>query len=121
MLALSACGSDAEPAESTEPAGMANPASEFCAEQGGEIEIVEEADGEVGYCNLPDGTRIEEWEYFRSESASASAGIANPASEFCAEQGGEVEIVDEADGEVGYCNLPDGTRIEEWEYFRSES
>lgn len=43
---------------------------------------------------------------------------ANPASEFCVEQGGEVDIVDEADGQVGYCVLPDGSRVEEWEYFR---
>ncbi len=40
---------------------------------------------------------------------------------FCVEQGGTVEIVDEADGQVGYCNLPDGTRVEEFELFRSEN
>jgi apolipoprotein N-acyltransferase len=45
--------------------------------------------------------------------------IANPASEFCEQQGGTLEIVDEAGGQVGYCTLPDGTRIEEWEYYRS--
>ena len=46
-------------------------------------------------------------------------GIANPASTFCIEQGGQLELVDEADGQVGYCNLPDGRRIEEWEFYRS--
>jgi len=46
-------------------------------------------------------------------------GIANPASEYCEEQGGAVEIVDESDGQVGYCVLPDGRRIEEWLFFRS--
>ena len=46
-------------------------------------------------------------------------GIANPASAYCAEQGGETEIVDEGDGEVGYCNLPDGSRVDEWEFYRS--
>lgn len=45
--------------------------------------------------------------------------VANPASEFCIAQGGELEIVDEAGGQVGYCNLPDGTRVEEWEFFQS--
>jgi hypothetical protein len=45
--------------------------------------------------------------------------IANPASVFCEEQGGTLEIVDEAGGQVGYCNLPDGTRVEEWAYYRS--
>ncbi|MFZ0015068.1 MAG: DUF333 domain-containing protein [Acidimicrobiia bacterium] len=42
------------------------PASVFCVDQGGEVEIVEEDDGAVGYCNLPDGTRVDEWEYYRA-------------------------------------------------------
>lgn len=46
---------------------------------------------------------------------------ANPASEFCVSQGGEVDIVDEEDGQVGICVLPDGTRIDEWEFFRENS
>ncbi len=48
-------------------------------------------------------------------------GLANPASVYCIEQGGEVDIVDEADGQVGYCELPDGRRIEEWELYRSQT
>jgi len=115
-VAFTACGDDAD-----EQPGIANPASEYCVEQGGEVEIVDEAGGEVGYCNLPDGTRIEEWEFFRSSTGTGTVGIANPASEYCVEQGGEVDIVDEAGGQVGYCNLPDGTRIEEWEFFRSST
>jgi putative hemolysin len=47
--------------------------------------------------------------------------LANPASVFCVEQGGVVEIVDEDGGQVGYCILPDGTRVEEWQYFREYS
>lgn len=49
------------------------------------------------------------------------AGLPNPASAYCVEQGGDVDIVDEAGGQVGYCELPDGRRIEEWEFFRSQS
>jgi putative hemolysin len=69
---LAACGSDAEPSDTTSEVGLANPASVFCVEQGGTVEIVDEADGQVGYCNLPDGSRIEEWEYFRSQDPSAN-------------------------------------------------
>ncbi len=54
-----------------------------------------------------------------SSSAGNPPGLANPASVSCVEQGGEVDIVDEPDGQVGYCNLPDGTRVEEWELYRS--
>jgi putative hemolysin len=45
--------------------------------------------------------------------------LVNPASVYCVEQGGRVDIADEAGGQVGYCELPDGRRIEEWEYYRS--
>ena len=78
---LSACGSDdnespltttpvsempGDAPATTDGVGLANPASVFCVEQGGTLEIVDEADGQVGYCNLPDGQRIEEWEYYRA-------------------------------------------------------
>ncbi|MEN9802324.1 MAG: hypothetical protein RLZ37_1449 [Actinomycetota bacterium] len=74
MPFAAACGSDDSPS-TTEPTSdsgdstqIANPASEFCVEQGGTLEIVDEADGQVGYCTLPDGTRVEEWEYYRSQN-----------------------------------------------------
>ncbi len=76
-LLVAACGSDDDPADTTTPSsdtgsGIANPASEFCVEQGGTVEIVTETAGEVGYCNLPDGTRVEEWAYFRAEHPDAT-------------------------------------------------
>jgi len=77
MLPLAACGSDDSPATTT-PATtptsgsvqIANPASEFCIAQGGTLEIVDESGGQVGYCTLSDGTRVEEWEYFRSQTGN---------------------------------------------------
>ena len=45
--------------------------------------------------------------------------IANPASVYCVQQGGRVEIVDTDKGQIGICVLPDGRRIEEWEFFRA--
>jgi putative hemolysin len=45
---------------------MANPASVHCVKAGGRVEIRKEAAGEVGYCHLPDGRVIEEWQFFRS-------------------------------------------------------
>ncbi len=50
--------------------------------------------------------------------AAGEAMIANPASVFCVESGGTSVIETEADGERGYCILPDGTKVDEWEYFR---
>ena len=48
------------------------------------------------------------------------SGIANPASTYCVEQGGKLEIMDSAEGQHGVCILPDGTECEEWKYFRKE-
>lgn len=45
--------------------------------------------------------------------------IANPASVYCVEQGGRLEIERAEAGEIGICVLPDGRRIEEWEFFRA--
>ena len=74
LAALVACGDDEpRPADTTTPTGIPNPASEFCVEQGGTVEIVDEEGGQVGYCNLPDGSRVEEWEYMRSQT-EASGG-----------------------------------------------
>lgn len=44
--------------------------------------------------------------------------IANPASVFCEQQGGSITLVNDENGSIGYCNLPDGSVIEEWEYYR---
>ncbi len=52
--------------------------------------------------------------------AEPEAEIANPASEHCADQGGKLEIRDEAEGQVGYCLFPDGSECEEWAFFRGE-
>ncbi|WP_311399758.1 DUF333 domain-containing protein [Lautropia mirabilis] len=46
--------------------GMANPASEYCIQQGGQLEIRKTPEGEVGYCHLPDGQVVEEWALFRA-------------------------------------------------------
>lgn len=46
--------------------------------------------------------------------------LANPASVFCEENGGTLEIRDEAEGQVGYCVFPDGSECEEWAYYRGE-
>jgi putative hemolysin len=45
------------------------------------------------------------------------AGLANPASVYCEEQGGTVRMEEGPEGTVGICVFPDGTEVEEWEYW----
>ncbi|WMS44253.1 DUF333 domain-containing protein [Acuticoccus sp. MNP-M23] len=66
FVPLTAFAADGEPAK---PAtNLANPASQFCVTHGGTLEIRTEANGEVGYCHLPDGRVVEEWTYLREEA-----------------------------------------------------
>ena len=82
VASLVACGGDDAPATTTAPittdapggAQIGNPASQYCVDQGGTLEMVDETAGQVGYCNLPDGTRVEEWEYFRASQSPTTTG-----------------------------------------------
>lgn len=67
LLPLAACSSVQHKDDSKLKVGMANPASEFCIQQKGKLDIKNEANGQVGYCTLPNGQVIEEWEFFRSQ------------------------------------------------------
>jgi len=46
---------------------LANPASVYCEEQGGTLEMREEEGGTAGYCIFKDGSECEEWAYFNEE------------------------------------------------------
>jgi putative hemolysin len=48
------------------------------------------------------------------------AGIANPASVYCEEQGGTVERIDEDGAEHGVCVFDDGSECDEWAFYRGE-
>lgn len=47
-------------------------------------------------------------------------GLANPASVYCLEQGGQVRLENWPGGQVGICVLPSGEEIEEWALYRRD-
>jgi putative hemolysin len=62
-----------------------------------------------------------EEEDFIFEETDEDIQLANPASEYCIEEGGTIEIRTAEDGsQTGYCIFPDGTECEEWAFFRGE-
>jgi len=72
VLVLAACGGKATATPTTLQSplspGIANPASQFCEEQGYKVEIRTAADGgQTGYCIFDDGTECEEWAFRRGE------------------------------------------------------
>jgi len=139
LLVLSAC-STRTPQPPTPTAtvtqdtiNISNPASVYCEEQGGKLEIRTAEDGsQYGVCMFEDDTECEEWAYYRDECkpgdmdvapapTATPAGIANPASTYCVEQGGSSEIRTAEDGsQSGVCVFPDGSECDEWAFFREE-
>ena len=62
------------------PAGIPNPASVYCTEQGNTHEIRTAADGsQSGICVFPDGSTCDEWAYFRGECGPVAQQSQTPA------------------------------------------
>ncbi len=64
LTLLAGCSTQPTPEK---PLGMANPASVYCVEQGGKLELRDEPAGVTGYCHLPDGRVVEEWTLYHAE------------------------------------------------------
>lgn len=108
-------------------ADLANPASVYCIENDGTLELrTDEAGGQVGYCLFEDGSECEEWAFFRGDcqpgdSLRPQGTMANPASVYCEENDGILEIRTlETGGQVGYCLFEDGSECEEWDFYRGD-
>ena len=82
LLALTACTAAPQPQAATNipQAGMPNPASVYCTQQGNKLEIRTAADGsQSGVCVFPDGNTCDEWAYFRGECGVAAQKSPTPA------------------------------------------
>ncbi len=67
-VAAVTAGCQTTPTEEMPSVGMPNPASVWCIEKGGRLEIVKDKDGnESGVCVLPSGERVDEWALFRRD------------------------------------------------------
>jgi putative hemolysin len=54
-------------------------------------------------------------------SPTSEANLPNPASVYCEQNGGKVEMRQDASGGVaGVCVFPDGSECDEWAYYRKE-
>ncbi len=66
VLSVSGCGGNDE---DDEQPGLANPASVYCQEQGGTVDIrTDDGGNQTGYCVFSDGTEVDEWAYYRGEA-----------------------------------------------------
>ncbi|WP_010508334.1 putative hemolysin [Komagataeibacter europaeus] len=72
IMLQGACASGHHAPAHASRAGMANPASVYCQQRGGTLEMRPSPQGVTGWCHLPDGTVIEEWALFRRDHATAA-------------------------------------------------
>jgi len=81
MLIATACGQAPDPTPAASEAGLPNPASVFCEEQGGVLEIrTDETGAQTGYCLFPDGSECEEWAFFRNECQPGAGNVTSPTA-----------------------------------------
>ena len=74
-------GPAAEPAGKENKVQIANPASSHCIENGGKLEMMQDKAGdEFAVCIFEDGSRCEEWKFFRKQCA---IGDCNEPSGIC--------------------------------------
>jgi hypothetical protein len=60
---------------------MPNPASVYCEEQGGTVDIrTQEDGGQVGICVFDDGSECDEWAFFRGECEAGAREGEDPAA-----------------------------------------
>lgn len=105
--------------------GLPNPASVNCTDNKGLLEMRQDELGNAfGVCKFEDGSECEEWAYYRGECQpgdSLTVGLANPASVYCTDHAGTLEIrKDDAGNESGFCKFENGSECEEWAYYRGE-
>jgi putative hemolysin len=72
-LIMSACTTGITPNENT---ALANPASVYCEEQKGVLDLRSDPDGnQYGVCIFEDGSECEEWAYFREECSQGEKTV----------------------------------------------
>lgn len=109
VIAVASCGANPSTgtrgtttgAPPTTPA-LANPASTYCISLGGRVETVNNANGQQGFCVLPDGSRTDEWDLYRAAhpTPSTTSGVPRPTSSTavpasCSGAARSAEITDE--------------------------
>jgi putative hemolysin len=79
ILLLTACTS--RPVTPTPEASLPNPASVHCEQNGGKLELRQDASGGVaGICIFPDGSECDEWAFFRGECQPGEASVTPESS-----------------------------------------
>ena len=76
VCALAACATPQTAPSDAGNTGLANPASTYCVQQGGRLDLRKDAAGNVGgICVFKDGRACEEWALFRDHQCVAPSAM----------------------------------------------
>ncbi|MDD4151964.1 MAG: DUF333 domain-containing protein [Candidatus Gracilibacteria bacterium] len=106
---------------------IANPASTYCVEKGGSLQIKKKADGrEYGICVFDDNRMCEEWSMYRGEcpiGGKKITGYIGEVAKYCAISGNEFinKGQDKNGDDIGDCKLKSGEIIDASKYYGTSS
>lgn len=96
--------------------GIPCPASTYCSKLGYKNEVHSDENGQYGIAIFPDGTRCEEWTFFRGKCGQKWS--------YCEQQGGKIENRIENMGtwsaEYAVCVFSDRSECDEFGYFEGQ-
>ncbi len=69
-VVLVGCSSEPDEYEVKEYDATTNPASLYCVQQGGELEMMSENNKRMTYCVTSDDEKVEQWEYYENRDKS---------------------------------------------------
>lgn len=121
---LAACVPATTPAPT--PAGIANPASVNCTDQGGTLSIETRGDGgQYGVCLFEDNLQCEEWAMLRGDCPVGGikvTGYVTPAARYCAITGGTYAVTANSgtDSEQGTCTFKNGVQCDAADYYNGQ-
>ncbi|OQA36745.1 MAG: hypothetical protein BWY53_00371 [Parcubacteria group bacterium ADurb.Bin326] len=105
-------------ATSTEPVGLANPASANCKDKGGNLVMWEGPIGQYGLCFFDDNRACEEWAMLRGDcpvGGVKTTGYDTEAQRYCAWSGGSTSAVPNA-----ICKFKDGSQCNVEEFYNGK-
>ena len=114
------------PAQPQPESNIANPASQYCVDQGGTLTIQTRGDGgQYGVCYLEDNRQCEEWALLNGACPVGGlkvTGYVTPAAQYCAITGGTYAITGNSntDNEQGTCTFTNGVVCDVWDYYNGK-
>jgi putative hemolysin len=107
-------------------ANLANPASQNCIKQGGQVIIQTRGDGgQYGVCLFEDNRQCEEWALLHGDCPVGGlkiTGYTTPAAQYCAITGGTYSITSGGNtpNETGTCTFRDGSVCDANDYYNGK-